>query len=173
MSGQGRSVETSASGCQQRCASVSGCAHFSYWPDGACHLQANAASKVFDPWRATTGPPSCEATTTTTNKTATQATCFESHKKYTPIDMSGQGRSVETSASGCQQRCASVSGCAHFSYWPDGACHLQANAASKVFDAWRATTGPPSCEATTTTTNKTATQATCFVSHKKYTPIDM
>eukprot|EP00931_Biecheleriopsis_adriatica_P015448 TRINITY_DN117_c0_g1_i7.p1 TRINITY_DN117_c0_g1~~TRINITY_DN117_c0_g1_i7.p1 ORF type:complete len:698 (+),score=162.31 TRINITY_DN117_c0_g1_i7:227-2095(+) len=34
---------SSASDCQTRCSSVSDCAHFSYWPDGGCHLQPSSA----------------------------------------------------------------------------------------------------------------------------------
>lgn len=34
-----------------------------------------------------------------------QATCYETDKKYAPLDMSGQARSVEAAAVGCQKRC--------------------------------------------------------------------
>merc|ERR1719291_328259 len=51
--------------------------------------------------------------------------CFKAGAWYDPVDMPGQGRTVEASAVLCQQRCASVEGCAHFSFWEDGGCHLQ------------------------------------------------
>jgi len=42
------------------------------------------------------------------------------------MDMVGQSRSVETSSFACQARCAGVSGCAFFTFWPtDGGCHIQ------------------------------------------------
>jgi len=75
-----------------------------------------------------------------------KATCFENNKKYTPLDMSGQVRTVNSSAATCQQRCASVPECAHFSWWGDGGCHLQ-DASSSVQAATGATAGPPDCQA--------------------------
>jgi len=59
--------------------------------------------------------------------------------------MKGQRRSVETSARGCQARCAKVSGCAHFSWWRDGGCHLQDSTASRAA-AGTVTAGPPTCD---------------------------
>ena len=39
--------------------------------------------------------------------------------------MDGQHRSHEPDLQHCAERCAAVAGCAHFSYWSDGGCHLQ------------------------------------------------
>jgi hypothetical protein len=36
-----------------------------------------------------------------------------------------QRESQVKSALECQARCAAIQGCAHFTYWPDGGCHLQ------------------------------------------------
>eukprot|EP00930_Biecheleria_cincta_P062454 TRINITY_DN47928_c0_g1_i1.p1 TRINITY_DN47928_c0_g1~~TRINITY_DN47928_c0_g1_i1.p1 ORF type:complete len:507 (+),score=107.96 TRINITY_DN47928_c0_g1_i1:124-1644(+) len=46
-----------------------------------------------------------------------------------PVNMKGQGRTVEETIDACQQRCASVEGCEFYSYWPDGGCHLQSGEA--------------------------------------------
>ena len=99
--------------CQERCARTEDCAWFSYWPDGACHLQdkhaveATAAGPI-------AGPKRC------------QAPCFEKNIQYGPTpDMPHTERTTVKSALECQARCAAIQGCAHFTYWPDGGCHLQ------------------------------------------------
>jgi len=76
-----------------------------------------------------------------------QATsCFASGLTYTPLDMAGQPGIVTASAVECQQRCASVAGCAHFSYWPgDKGCHLQDFTAVSG-TSLGAQSGPPACE---------------------------
>jgi len=76
--------------------------------------------------------------------------CYEYGTKYTnPLDMKGQKRSVETSARGCQARCAKVSGCAHFSWWRDGGCVLQDSTARRVA-VGTVTAGPPTCDTSPT-----------------------
>jgi len=74
----------------------------------------------------------------------TPAPCpsFESKSMYEPLDMSGQGRTTESSASDCARRCAGVSGCAHFSWWGDGGCHIQDSSANKGWSC-QSTAGPP------------------------------
>eukprot|EP00931_Biecheleriopsis_adriatica_P020339 TRINITY_DN13626_c0_g1_i2.p1 TRINITY_DN13626_c0_g1~~TRINITY_DN13626_c0_g1_i2.p1 ORF type:complete len:2325 (-),score=316.51 TRINITY_DN13626_c0_g1_i2:28-7002(-) len=72
------------------------------------------------------------------------ASCSKVDYKFTPIDMPGQSRTVAPAASGCQQRCAGVAGCAHFSWWSDGGCHIQDKDAVKAY-ACGVTSGPPSC----------------------------
>ena len=70
--------------------------------------------------------------------------CLEHCGRYEPLNMYGQGRTVETSAFACQQRCAGVAKCAHFSMWRDGGCHLQDATAVFMEDEF-AFTGPPAC----------------------------
>merc|ERR1711990_958735 len=78
-----------------------------------------------------------------------KATCFRPDTKYiNPLDMPGQGRTSEVDAVACQHRCAKVRGCAHFSFWADGGCHLQPHGAVSIpsplpFDA--KLSGPPVC----------------------------
>jgi len=76
------------------------------------------------------------------------AGCFALGKSYSPTNMGGQSRSVEGSASGCQQRCGSVSGCAYFSWWIDGGCHLQSSSATQS-STDNVVAGPRSCQAPT------------------------
>lgn len=54
------------------------------------------------------------------------------HRKYLPLNMKDQGRTTGT-FSECQERCYQLSDCAHFSYWPDGGCHVQGSDATPVF----------------------------------------
>lgn len=132
MPGQLRSQEGSALRCAQRCASVVGCAHFSYWTDGGCHLQDRHA-KLEESQGLTSGPPDCLAS----NSNALAV--FDDHREsqceegisYRPLDMQGELRSKEPSLADCALRCRKVKGCAHFSYWLDGGCHLQDHKASK------------------------------------------
>jgi len=146
MGGQGRTVENSAAACQRRCASVSGCAHFSFWRDGGCHLQDCGSIPTHH-----------------SGVTAGQATmapmclhCFKSNQKYFPINMVGQGRTVANSEWQCQARCASVSGCAHFSFWRDGGCHLQNSSSTPVHHSG-VIAGPPICQANANTPTLTTT----------------
>jgi len=74
-----------------------------------------------------------------------QANCYESNRKYSPIDMRGEGRTFQTSAAECQRHCDSVTGCEHFSFWNDGGCHLQ-DSASSAQAAGGVTAGPPNCQ---------------------------
>ncbi|CAK0859706.1 unnamed protein product [Prorocentrum cordatum] len=135
MPGQARSLELTASDCQRRCSEVVGCAHFSFWANGGCHLQDIAAS-FHNEAGAIAGPQDCD-----------RARCHQTRARHDPLDMPGQARTVEQSPLECQRRCANVDGCAHFSYWPDGGCHLQDGRASLLHavDALEATTGPPAC----------------------------
>mmetsp|Transcript_50304 Transcript_50304/g.90305 ORF Transcript_50304/g.90305 Transcript_50304/m.90305 type:complete len:1674 (-) Transcript_50304:291-5312(-) len=92
------------------------------------------------------------ATTTTTTTAAEVATTsgaaadciLPAGQLYSP-DMTGQGRTVEASAELCQARCADVSGCAYFSWWGDGGCHLQDGSATLTSGS-TAAAGPAKCD---------------------------
>jgi len=71
--------------------------------------------------------------------------CFESGNHFEPKDMKEQGRSIETSAAMCQERCSSVDGCEHFSWWADGGCHLQDESAVRQGSRCTTVAGPRSC----------------------------
>jgi len=70
--------------------------------------------------------------------------CWENGARWLPLDMAGTRRSVEDTVAGCQQRCERTPGCAHFSFWHDGGCHLQDGSATR--QDHHAVSGPPSCE---------------------------
>lgn len=72
--------------------------------------------------------------------------------------MAGQTRTTELSALDCQRRCSSVSGCAHFAYWPDRGCHLQAADAVAQFAGAGVVSGPRACEV-----DSPSASATCVV----------
>ncbi|CAE7836716.1 unnamed protein product [Symbiodinium sp. CCMP2592] len=131
--GHGRSHAHSWQECQTRCAQVAGCAHFSRWPDGGCHIQHGAATKVAA-HGVTAGPPLCPEG------------CAVPHTQYTPVDMPGQGRTRASDWKACQSRCASVNGCAHFNYWPDHGCHISASSAARIA-SHGVLSGAPVCKA--------------------------
>ncbi|CAE7532942.1 ANK1 [Symbiodinium sp. CCMP2592] len=135
---QGRSQEPEALSCQRRCAKVFGCAHFSYWTDGGCHLQDEEA-KLEGSDGVISGPASCLLQPAHRGAGG----CLTEGVSYDPLDMKGQSRTSGSLAK-CQQRCAGVSGCVHFSFWSDGGCHLQdARAVAKGSPG--AMSGRPNC----------------------------
>lgn len=69
--------------------------------------------------------------------------CFMVGAWYKPVNMKGEGRSGAKTVEDCQQRCKSVTGCAHFTWYKDGGCHLQDKQAKKK--TWDSNTiaGPP------------------------------
>eukprot|EP00429_Kryptoperidinium_foliaceum_P061161 CAMPEP_0176098434 /NCGR_PEP_ID=MMETSP0120_2-20121206/49354_1 /TAXON_ID=160619 /ORGANISM="Kryptoperidinium foliaceum, Strain CCMP 1326" /LENGTH=456 /DNA_ID=CAMNT_0017432441 /DNA_START=46 /DNA_END=1412 /DNA_ORIENTATION=+ len=96
-----------------------------------------AGRPSLEPRRAHATPTTTTTTTTTTTSAAPtlqelrrQAPCFFEGAYYHPVNMIGHGRSDAATPSRCQERCARTPGCAHFSWWPDGGCHLQEYAAA-------------------------------------------
>jgi len=77
------------------------------------------------------------------------ADCFEASTYYSsPIKMAGTERTSEMTQEACQQRCFSVDGCAHFTFWPDGGCLLtdESSVASPAPEKHAETvSGPPYC----------------------------
>lgn len=43
---------------------------------------------------------------------------------FDPVDMPGQGRTVEEDVTKCRERCENTDGCIAFHFWQDGGCHL-------------------------------------------------
>lgn len=135
MLGQVQSQEPNAAACQGRCLTTPRCTYFTYWPDGRCHVQdASAIAQNAMKGDVVSGPPSCKAP------------CFAKNMYYGPSpNMIGQAKSVEPSALACQARCVATSECAHFSYWPDGGCHLQDVSATQVATHEATLAGPKQC----------------------------
>lgn len=86
--------------------------------------------------------PAAEAATTTTTPpptTTTTVPCSDSvllDSKYVP-DMPGGGRTEVATVELCRERCADLSGCVHYSFWPkDDGCHLGNITASLEDDKW-------------------------------------
>eukprot|EP00930_Biecheleria_cincta_P033482 TRINITY_DN23210_c0_g1_i1.p1 TRINITY_DN23210_c0_g1~~TRINITY_DN23210_c0_g1_i1.p1 ORF type:complete len:342 (-),score=56.30 TRINITY_DN23210_c0_g1_i1:82-1107(-) len=92
-------------------------------------------------FRALTG----NATNSSAKRATKEADCHMLNSKYVPLDMVGQERSETPSAIACQNRCASVRSCAHFTWLPDGGCHIQDSRASLVAEIGPAA-GPRSCQ---------------------------
>eukprot|EP00443_Scrippsiella_acuminata_P049495 CAMPEP_0115413694 /NCGR_PEP_ID=MMETSP0271-20121206/22204_1 /TAXON_ID=71861 /ORGANISM="Scrippsiella trochoidea, Strain CCMP3099" /LENGTH=1013 /DNA_ID=CAMNT_0002837985 /DNA_START=263 /DNA_END=3301 /DNA_ORIENTATION=+ len=69
--------------------------------------------------------------------------------------MAGQSRTIENNWEACQARCKYIEmlGCAYFSFWPDGGCHLQSKDATQTpADGWGAdqvVSGPGDCRSGT------------------------
>ncbi|CAK8986123.1 unnamed protein product [Durusdinium trenchii] len=145
MPGQLRSHERSAKACAERCASVLGCAHFSYWSDGGCHLQDRHARLLGRPG-VVVGPGDCLAAAARERPAEIGETDLcQAGVSYRPLDMDGQHRSHEPDLQHCAERCAAVAGCAHFSYWSDGGCHLQ-DSDAKEQSTLGAIAGHPKCQ---------------------------
>jgi len=70
--------------------------------------------------------------------------CFWTNIMYAPLNMPGQGRTIVDTARQCQARCFRTSGCARFTWWPDGGCHLQEYYTDRQH-AVGAVAGPSSC----------------------------
>ena len=48
--------------------------------------------------------------------------------RYDPVDsVPGEARTVAAREQDCADRCARVTGCAHWSWWTDGGCHLSSS----------------------------------------------
>ncbi|CAL1147812.1 unnamed protein product [Cladocopium goreaui] len=75
--------------------------------------------------------------------------CFMQGMYYAdPHMMLSTDRSEFASAADCQRHCASVKGCKHFTYWPDGGCLLTDESSSLkavAFEFSGTMVGPPSC----------------------------
>jgi hypothetical protein len=63
----------------------------------------------------------------TEQKMANKDACLLKDTQWAPLNMPGQERSTEDSVDHCQNRCKRTSGCAHFTFWGDGGCHIQDN----------------------------------------------
>lgn len=86
--------------------------------------------------------------------------CYETGQYYYPN--MGQ-RTQAKSAADCQKRCASNHECAHFSYWPDGGCHIQGQYAGAHHASRRygqVISGPPTCEVDDAPTHEQVAAAT-------------
>lgn len=91
--------------------------------------------------------------------------CFEDNFIYQPLDMPGTVRTEEGGPSACYERCASTRGCAHFTYFNDGGCHLQDKSATKSGRS-SATSGPNKCP-------DTRSRQCCFILGKKAKEVDV
>eukprot|EP00930_Biecheleria_cincta_P076602 TRINITY_DN6380_c0_g1_i1.p1 TRINITY_DN6380_c0_g1~~TRINITY_DN6380_c0_g1_i1.p1 ORF type:complete len:298 (+),score=42.67 TRINITY_DN6380_c0_g1_i1:94-987(+) len=81
------------------------------------------------------------------------AECLHHDSRYEPTNMRGQERSEEPDAFACSKRCAAVTDCAHFSFWPDGGCHLQDSSAKQVTKD-KVVSGTPACESRGNSTSR-------------------
>eukprot|EP00413_Alexandrium_margalefii_P043728 CAMPEP_0204585086 /NCGR_PEP_ID=MMETSP0661-20131031/46717_1 /ASSEMBLY_ACC=CAM_ASM_000606 /TAXON_ID=109239 /ORGANISM="Alexandrium margalefi, Strain AMGDE01CS-322" /LENGTH=277 /DNA_ID=CAMNT_0051594611 /DNA_START=42 /DNA_END=875 /DNA_ORIENTATION=+ len=111
MKGQARTVTSNPQSCLERCRSTAGCSYYSWYPDGGCHLQDETAAQGSRWWGwAMGGQAQCES-------------CFSPEMRI-DTDLPGSRRTHEKTAAKCQERCAGEKGCAYFTYWHDGGCHL-------------------------------------------------
>lgn len=153
MPGKSRTVQPSTFACQALCASTPGCAHFTWYADQGCHLKDETAVRIAGSAGALSGPTACKVS------------CAEEGIVYEPLDMPGQNQTTGVHwAADCQARCAGTLGCAHFAWLPDGRCHLQDAAATKMYVAATlvgVVAGPPVCE------------AGCHETDIRYEPLDM
>ena len=72
-------------------------------------------------------------------------------EKNNAITMPGTHRTRQSSPQHCQELCAKMTGCGHFSYWSDGGCLLTSGGAHPVNYHGGVLSGGPSCGSTADT----------------------
>merc|ERR1719384_577625 len=143
MAGQGVTTLGSREQCRQRCQNTGGCAHFTFFNNGNCHLHDQTASRQ-QVASATSGEPNCQQSNQQTNQGQSNGNqCYSDGSGYTP-DMPGQGVSNSGSGEQCNQRCRNTAGCAHFTYFNNGNCHLHSQGATRS-QVGAGYSGSPNC----------------------------
>lgn len=192
MPGGRQTIEASLQKCQQRCAGVAGCAHFSYLrKTGGCHLQDSKATRISD-WQATAGPPSCSGRTRSSSTVAAKAApapskklepdphalpakaCAKKWRKWLP-DLPGHKPTNEWTLDKCQARCARVKSCHHYTFFQTkSVCHLQGKFA-RSHSSSDALSGPPFCKADAPSLPSARLQEAedCTEINVKYHPLNM
>lgn len=138
MDGEDRHHEDTLEKCRTRCRQTGGCAKFTYWTDGGCHLADEDAKLVtagYKPREAVAGEASCR----------TETVCFKHSSSYEPLDMAGRGRTHQDSAAKCQELCAGMPHCETFVWWPDGGCHVQDKNSKAIEAVSKLISGPREC----------------------------
>ena len=81
--------------------------------------------------------------------------CFQQRvywrERNNAITMPGTHRTRQSSPQHCQELCAKMTGCGHFSYWSDGGCLLTSDGAHPVKYHGGVLSGGPSCGSTADT----------------------
>lgn len=75
--------------------------------------------------------------------------CFQVDTLYQPLDMPGHAFTIAADAWACQLRCASLEGCAHFSFFRrgiDGDCHISDKNAHPQEESLGFVSGPQVCQ---------------------------
>mmetsp|Transcript_63609 Transcript_63609/g.207509 ORF Transcript_63609/g.207509 Transcript_63609/m.207509 type:complete len:770 (-) Transcript_63609:205-2514(-) len=153
MAGYFGSMEPDLAACQARCASTSGCAHFSFWLiGGACQVHNAAAVERADQPSVYSGPPTCDETgkreLELLSDMMRERVCFDQNFIFLPLDSPAHGSlpSMASTPSECQQQCALELWCMHFTYSVgDSMCHLADSDATKV-SGLSSVTGPQVCQ---------------------------
>jgi len=138
--------EDNVSACQARCASIVGCAHYSYWVPGQhCHVQDVAATAVPSSEGYLAGPPGClpgEESEATRAIQEEMDSCYERSTAYLPTAHLASAGSI----SECQLLCEQAEDCAHFSFGiVSGRCGLAAAGATGQ-SVQNFVSGPRACE---------------------------
>eukprot|EP00440_Ansanella_granifera_P040025 gb/GFBE01043412.1/.p1 GENE.gb/GFBE01043412.1/~~gb/GFBE01043412.1/.p1 ORF type:complete len:883 (+),score=182.92 gb/GFBE01043412.1/:1-2649(+) len=137
MAGTNRSLEVNYMKCRDRCETVRGCAHWSYYlNNGGCHLQ-DASAEWVDVPNVLTGIPHCKErdpyNDTNTPKAGDQH-CYRMSVAWIPLDLPNTTRFRESSYTGCQARCMEEKDCSAFTYFiASQGCHLEGKHAHLVW----------------------------------------
>lgn len=146
----------------------------------AAHDNAEPLSTVNDDDDASKGKkthsqPSEEGESDASKQHGDAATSCESDAAYYPLDMPGQGMTIEADLSSCQARCTKTTDCKSFSFWRlSNHCHLQDASAAKVGQLGF-TSGSPHCSAVQEATKPTVAAAdseVCLHVDGAYYPLD-
>jgi len=132
-----------------------------------------------DAWKKHSGNGTKAANTSeVSSRDAETMTCSATGVSFEPMDMAGQGLTIEDDAAACQARCAAVDGCAHFSFYkPLKHCHIQDPFAAPKGNRPFFIAGPPTCSGSQVTSKITEEillkKEICFEPQVSYMPMDM
>ncbi|CAE7202631.1 ENO2 [Symbiodinium microadriaticum] len=155
MPGQGRSSEKNAVACRDRCNRVSGCMHYTFYQDGGCHLQSRD-SELHGGWYVRSGPgrpedccavPKVWWAIDHNRRRRRRWRTDKGQPHWYTLDGRRRGKSHGQTLQQCQQRCASVSWCRHFTFWQNGGCHITDAHAKSYINHGQSpqASGPPRC----------------------------
>jgi len=155
MPGQDRTSEKNSIACRDRCNRVSGCVHYTFYQDGGCHLQSGD-SELHGGWYVRSGPgrpedccavPKVWWAIDHNRRRRRRWRTDKGQPHWYTLDGRRRGKSHGQTLQQCQQRCASVSWCQHFTFWRDGGCHITDSSAKRYINHGQSpqASGPPRC----------------------------
>eukprot|EP00428_Durinskia_dybowskii_P023738 CAMPEP_0170248342 /NCGR_PEP_ID=MMETSP0116_2-20130129/23965_1 /TAXON_ID=400756 /ORGANISM="Durinskia baltica, Strain CSIRO CS-38" /LENGTH=738 /DNA_ID=CAMNT_0010499233 /DNA_START=51 /DNA_END=2267 /DNA_ORIENTATION=- len=153
MDGHPMKIVEDVTACQERCAAIEDCAHYSFWKtERHCHVHGTTAVPHSQP-DFLSGPPTCDKDGRRYHLLATaalrQRVCFQNEVAFIPYDSVIHNFSPEHMPSPveCQALCNKTAWCSHFTYTVlDSMCHLTDESASVERNVLKSMAGPSRCQ---------------------------